>query len=73
MSSSNSQQGDVQTLIEAVKTAKRRQRDYETAKVAHQEAVQRIQDLIGGDGLAAIANGERCIGALLSRIEGETF
>lgn len=71
MSQSDSAPGDVHDLIEAVKVAKRRRDEYEAAQSALGVAVSQIQDLIGGDGLAAIANGERRIGQILTRLEGD--
>jgi hypothetical protein len=46
--SSDNGQGDVHTLIEAVKTAKRCKLEYEAAQDALGEATDKIRDLIGG-------------------------
>lgn len=61
--------GDVQTLIETVVNAKLREAEYEGAKAAFTVAIDQVRELIGGDGLAAIHNGERRIGEILTRIE----
>lgn len=71
MSQSNSDPGDVHTLIEAVKAAKRCKLEYEAAQDALGAATDRVRDLIGGDGLAAISNGERRVGEILTRLEDE--
>jgi len=64
--------GDVQTLIDAVKEAKRREAEYEEAQRNLKESQDRIVDLIGGvDNMGAIRNGQVRIGHILTRLEGE--
>lgn len=70
--SNETEQGDVQTLIEAVKAAKQCDEAYRDAREALGAAQGRIVSLIGGgDYISAIHNGQKRIGEILTRLEDE--
>jgi hypothetical protein len=64
-------QQKIRDLIDAVRYAKRCQNAYEIASEELQSAQESIAELIGGDCLSSIQNGERTIGRLLTLVQLE--
>jgi hypothetical protein len=59
--------GDVQRLVKLVKEAEFTSAEVKEAQRAHKAAIERLTQQVGGDGLAAIANGHAEIGRLMTK------